>query len=124
MKWLIVVLILAVVLIAGCSGIPGTPICSPNWVLGYGEDDITCKSQCYTTNKVTSHKIEITANPPLCTCYWNGQAAGIERNATSENCDQICQQNFARPFNPPVTSQMVEQPSTTKCYCDVNNCSP
>jgi hypothetical protein len=64
MKWLIAVLILAIVLIAGCTQISSIA-CKPNWVMGlpsmkaYGDkaNDL-CKSQCYAADKVTSYKIE------------------------------------------------------------------
>ena len=97
MKWLIAILILATILIAGCTQV-SSPIssvaCKPNWVLGYQNtesyavtDDL-CKSQCYAADKVTAHKIE--------------------------NVTQTIQPSTGNPINITLTT----------CYCDINNCNP
>jgi hypothetical protein len=144
MKWFIVILILAVVLIAGCTQVSApinAVICKPNWVLsfsdlGYGTmtDDV-CKSQCYASDKVTSYKIESVTNQ-LCECIQVGHAVVggylpdsllSYENSTPENCNQTCQQVYKNTMNTygenkvagNITTQVVKT-----CYCDVNNCNP
>jgi hypothetical protein len=63
MKWFIIILILAIVLIAGCTNV----ICKSDWVLAGSVWDISgwpirnaemCKSSCYSGFGTTSFKIE------------------------------------------------------------------
>ena len=73
MKLLITVLILAIVLIAGCTQL-NSVICKPNWIKSqlilYGvpqTQGVTaeegCKKSCYEAYKVTSIKVENTTQP-------------------------------------------------------------
>jgi len=64
MKWLVAILILAIVLIAGCSQISSIA-CKPNWIIqSYRINDLPgnpieiCKSECNISFQVTSVKIE------------------------------------------------------------------
>ena len=70
MKWLVVVLILAVVLIAGCAQISSIA-CKPSYVFGVqggvssfdnfnavNITDANCKKWCYENDGVSSYKVE------------------------------------------------------------------
>ena len=78
MKLLLAILILAIVLIAGCTQI-NSIACKPNYVVEQTNDlsiqpkisDDYCKSLCYNFIKVTSYKIENNANQSECSCDVN-----------------------------------------------------
>jgi hypothetical protein len=94
MKFLIAILILALVLVAGCTQISSFA-CSPNWIktipisesvakmYGFTADEM-CKTTCYNSYEVTSHSL---GEP-------NSKGGTIIGNG---------------PLS---------------CYCDVNNCNP
>ena len=68
MKLLIVILVLAIVLIAGCTQLSAIT-CTPNWIKSQFIDNMIiqvqslsagdyCKTQCYNAYKTTSIKVE------------------------------------------------------------------
>jgi hypothetical protein len=132
MKCIIPILILAIVLIAGCSQI-STPVnsivCTPNWVIGYGpisaniQDDI-CKSQCYAADKVTAHKIESSIKQD-CECVdGSGSFIGLPTENTG-NCNADCLKRFNPSGYPSVQiSGSIRNTTFNTCYCDINNCNP
>jgi hypothetical protein len=124
MKWLIVILILATVLVAGCTQIPFTaPIkCTPNFTKptdvlnGTNFGNITdarviedCKFVCYESYNITSINVEKldymhtqcycdinNCNPQKIICNRNSLCEG---NETNENCPEDCKQPIKRGFN-------------------------
>ena len=125
MKWFIAILVLAVILIAGCTQISSVA-CSPNWIFNpQGINEEYCKMVCYNEYKSNNFKMESSIQG-TCTCVYSegGSFVGYPLKDTG-NCTKDCLDRF----NPKNSSSvkitgLVENTTLSKCYCDVNNCNP
>jgi hypothetical protein len=135
MKLLIAILILVIVLIAGCTQISSIVSCNPDWmlqgqVMGNNPNDV-CKAGCFDKYKVKSYKIEeVITYDCSCTCegYYDiycitlnnsRRISGSDKNA-QQTCNSFCQEKNRTVKNLSVNTIL----SYKNCYCDVNNCNP
>lgn len=122
MKWLIVVLILATVLIAGCTQISSV-VCKPNWIYApQGINEEYCKMACYNGYKSNNFKMEdFVFHECICRLPYHNVSQGVtqEGNYTKE-CEDICKRIF-NDTNIEINDKVTPN---AKCYCDVNNCNP
>jgi hypothetical protein len=123
MKWLIVILILAIALIAGCTFIT----CEPAWVMRpeATSSNESCKTECYDNHNVTAYKTEeIRIN--MCYCYGLksplAERLGIERAKIVDNEEECLE--HCELWSGSANESLMEEMISYNCYCDVNNCNP
>lgn len=131
MKLLIAILILATVLIAGCTQLNSVVSCSPNWKLitEFIPNEDYCNSICYQNFKSNHFKLEDNVFHS-CICkisyvfnnktFYNNVTLGISQTGNyTQSCIDVCYKIYND-----TEIEIKDDVISKKCYCDVNNCNP